>query len=521
MIQPFTRSKAPGKLDLLVLAIVFLVGLVHLSYPFDGDQALFTVGASEMSRGAVLYRDFWDLKQPAIFGFYLVAGRLFGFNEPGIHLFELLYLVAFSATLQVTLKSYYEHPALASLAPLLTVGAYYGISGSWHLTQVEGLVGFPVFVSLWFASTPARDGRRAARFFLSGLAGGLVLLFKFLFLPLLLAFWLAALVELIVRGRERAPVALAWVGAPVAAGVLCSLLIAFGYFAWHGALGIIAYTYFEYPTRAVAELQRPDIGRLLSGLQWFTVWAAPFLALGSVGVWASLSKRMELLTVNLVLWLLAGFCVIFIQRFSWWEYHYLLLLFPLGLLAAKGLDGLWGLLEKSTAVLASRKARAAATLCVALLFLPVLAPLALKGVSFTRAGLTLQSERRLQYRSKISRQYRTALSEVAFLSEPGNLPGDIYVCGNPLFYYLSGRHQAIASNGWMLELFLSEQWAQMADQLSASRPPYIFIASEYSEMIPERAPQTSRLLEENYRVLRRGDAGVWYVLEKGSHQSTH
>ena len=64
-------------LDGFVLAAVILVGLIHLPYPFDGDQALFTTGASKIYRGATLYRDFWDLKQPGIFGFYLLGGVLF------------------------------------------------------------------------------------------------------------------------------------------------------------------------------------------------------------------------------------------------------------------------------------------------------------------------------------------------------------------------------------------------------------------------------------------------------------
>ena len=137
---------------LLALGFIILIGLIHLPCPFGGDQALFTIGALKISNGAILYRDFWDLKQPGFYGFYVLAGSLFGFDEVGIHTFELLYMTFFRLVLMKTLRGYYTNPSMAGLVPLLTVGIYYGVSGQWHLTQLEALVGFPMFLSLWFAS---------------------------------------------------------------------------------------------------------------------------------------------------------------------------------------------------------------------------------------------------------------------------------------------------------------------------------------------------------------------------------
>lgn len=47
-----------SKIDFLVLISVVIIGLIHLPFPFSGDQALFTTGALEMQQGKVLYRDF-------------------------------------------------------------------------------------------------------------------------------------------------------------------------------------------------------------------------------------------------------------------------------------------------------------------------------------------------------------------------------------------------------------------------------------------------------------------------------
>ena len=83
--------------------------LVNLPQPFTGDQALFTIRASEMSDGKILYRDLWVPKQPGIFYFYFVGGMLFGFNEIGVHTFELLYMTALSIVLILALKGYFKH----------------------------------------------------------------------------------------------------------------------------------------------------------------------------------------------------------------------------------------------------------------------------------------------------------------------------------------------------------------------------------------------------------------------------
>ena len=52
----------------------------------------------------MLYRDFWDVKQPGIYLFYLVGGSVLGYSEVALHLFELAYQLAFAVVLIVTLR---------------------------------------------------------------------------------------------------------------------------------------------------------------------------------------------------------------------------------------------------------------------------------------------------------------------------------------------------------------------------------------------------------------------------------
>ncbi len=486
-----------------------------MAYPFSGDQALFTIGAKKIAGGAVLYRDFWDLKQPAIFLFYLMGGWLFGFHEVGIHLFELLYWMGFAVVLLFTLKKYFDDRVILILTPLLTVGIYYAISGTWHLTQAEGLVGFPMFLALWFAlEFKAREQGLPVPMFLSGLMGGVVLPFKFLFLPIVVSFWLAAIIHALVQNRSSIREVATRLATPVLAGVMLPLLIAFAYFAATGTLELVAYAYFEYPSRAMAELPGQSVGRLLHCIQWFLGWSAPLLGLAIFGTF--FGRRRGLLTLNLWLWAAVGLVIIFIQRTSWWEYHFVLLLVPLGVLAAMGLDALWTKI-KADDTGTFRRRGLLACLSLALLLSPVLLTLALKSVTLVRHRFALKKDQRLAYHSIVGQDYgvsdyETSFAEVAFLSEPTSLVGNIFVCGNPVYYHLSGRDQAIAANGWMLELFLAEQWQQMTRQLSEARPSYIFVSAAYTEVIRQKSPEMTHLLEVDYNVLRQSSAGVWYVL---------
>jgi hypothetical protein len=503
-------------LDVLVLVVIILIGLVHLPYPFSGDQAQFTIGALKISNGAILYRDFWDLKQPGMYGFYLLAGAVFGFDEVGIHTFELLYMVTFSLVLMKTLRGYYANPSMAALVPLLTVGVYYGVSGQWHLTQLEALVGFPMFLSLWYGMGSANlSWRESLRFFLSGVMAGIVLLFKFVFLPILAAFWLTTLVDATASKREPLLPTLIRIGVPVVLGMLVPLLIVVGYFAANNTVGLLYWTFFEYP----AQLMRdpPYTNSVINGLRWLITQFAPLIVLGFIGAYVSLTKeRDRLLTVNLVIWSVLGVAVILLQPFSRWEYHYLLLFVPLGILSVKALDVLWERMKTFGPPVNSWGSRMAGSVVLVLLFSSVLNTLGKKSLDLARHGFALTREQRLQYQRSSSSAYLEALAEVKFLSEPGSLPGDIYIIGDPIYYLVSGRNQAIALNGWGPELWLPSQSLRLTAQLSQACPPYIFNAM--GNLVSERSPGTARFIDENYHALRRSNRGVWYVVRaNGEH----
>src|SRR3954454_6581937 len=197
-------SRRLQRADLWVLAVIAALGVLVSVQPFTGDQALFAAGARQLRHGDVLYRDFWDVKQPGIYAFYLVGGTLFGFSELAIHLFELAVLLAFSVLLQISLRDRFTTSWVASVVPLLVVGTYYAGADPLGLTQVESLIGVPLFVALWL-TVKAGDApeHEHALLFGSGVAGGIVLVLKLVFAPILAAFWLVAFVHIWRTDNER------------------------------------------------------------------------------------------------------------------------------------------------------------------------------------------------------------------------------------------------------------------------------------------------------------------------------
>jgi hypothetical protein len=257
---------------------------------------------------------------------------------------------------------------------------------------------------------------------------------------------------------------------------------------------------------------------LMNGLVWFTQTFAPLMALGTIGAYAMVRRHRDALTLSLMLWSILGLGIILFQRLSWWEYHYLLLFVPLGILGAQGVDSLWSHLERLGASNAPSYSRLVGVLSLILLFSSVADSLARQGLYLARNGFALSWEDRFNYQTSVNSGYQSVHEEVAFLKEPGSVPGDIYVFGDPLYYYLSGRDPAIPLLAtWFTAL--PEQWLELLDALDEARPHYVFVATgaldgirSYNPRVAPCLDQTMPRIERNYRILRTGENGTWYVL---------
>jgi hypothetical protein len=491
------------------LALVAVAGLANLPVPFDYDQAFFTVGAHELDRGALLYRDFWDLKQPGVFWFYLAAGHLGGFHEIGIHAFELAWMLGLAIALFVPLRGPAGSPGLARLAAVLTVGLYYAVTGANHLTEVEALVALPTFLCLsWALRASKRPGGAFGALLLSGCAGGVTLLIKLVLLPIPLGIWLVALWHTEwPDGRPTVAAAVRWAAA-VALGLAVTLGVAAAVLAAQGVLRDALWTTFVHPATIAATT--PAVGSrryVVAGLLWFVEHLGPALGFALIGAYSRLSRvgprAARALTWGLVAWVATASLAIVLQR-RWWPYHYLLFFVPVGILAAMGVQACW---RQVTA--AQKLPRWLLAAALASMFLAPTAMLATKLVRLPNGLPRASEERRLEYAASFQPDYALFARNVRFLRDPASLPGPIYVFSNPLFYYLSARRPETAFPGSWYDNYDGRIWGMLGQQLAQRLPAYVFVDNENTSLVADHAI-IAPLLRRCYREHHEDSRGMWY-----------
>lgn len=495
--------------EALILLMIAVTGITCLPQPFDGDQALFTMGAREWSNGAVYFRDFQDLKPPGIYLFYMIAGRLFGFHEKGIHLFELLWNLLFAWTVIRTSRAWYRTSVMQYAAPLATCGVYYCIADTWHLTQIEWIVGFPLFASIaLMCPLNERSASSSIPFVVAGILGGLTGLFKPLYGLLPASFWLCAILTMPVEGfLNRLRLAIKQ-GAAFALGVSLPLGLAALYFWNQQALASAIKTMFIDPPAVLAQ-KTDGYGMLVQGIRWFFVMYGPLIPLTfAAAVWSVRNDRSGF-SLSLVAWTVAGLLLIMIQR-MWWEYHYLLILAPMGLLSLRAIDKFIAYVSMLDGRWMTRKDRLAA-ICTCLLLFSTWPVLTLYRIAvLSQFGFAWTSEDTLRYQQRQHPEYVFAEEETRFLRSPDAIDGNIYVFGNPIYYHFADRHQAIPPQGWSIKVYLPDQWSGIVRQLKSSRPGYIYVANNKHEQLQKVSTDVLNLLATHYIPTNRTNHGTWY-----------
>jgi hypothetical protein len=89
------------------------------------------------------------------------------------------------------------------------------------------------------------------------------------------------------------------------------------------------------------------------------------------------------------------------------------------------------------------------------------------------------------------------------------------VLGNPLYYWLSGRDQAVARNGAsFIEFMTREQWVTLSAELAHARPAYIHVAHDYDALLGAQHPETApfvQWLTRDYDAVSNDARGTWYA----------
>jgi hypothetical protein len=500
--EPSTSERARAQvMRSIVFCLIAVSALSALPVPFMGDQALFTLGGRALANGSTLYTGFWDMKQPAVFVFYRVAGGMFGYDEVGAHLLELAWQLALVALVLRVVRGRFDHGWLEPLAALFSVGFYYAIVTTQEMTQVESLAGLPVLLAVWlYIRTLDRgNGARNWRPIAAGAALFLVGFFKLMLVAVPVVCWVALTVTTDRASRSSvARRAASWIA--LGAIVPSAMLVAWA--VESGAFTEMLRTWFQVPL-GVPERAGRSTGELVRALWMFTKLFAPLLLLAAVGSVRALRRR-DPVAQSMLAWLVVGFVLYALQL--WWFYLLMLLVVPIGVLAAYGVDVLW-----------SNGSRLPRRLLV-VVAIAFVASCAFAGertarrvVHLARHGFAVGGDNRRAFQFDESPRYEMIAREARVLRE---LPehDTVVVWGDPLYLYLGEREQAIAMNGWAPEHLDHRLWRRAARELAVARPSVVFVEKSSAHLIDSRGPGVAAVLARDYAIVRRDAEGTWYRL---------
>lgn len=490
------------------LAVAF-VAVITLPFPFYGDHGVFVTMARVIDGGGTPYLDYWDIKPPGIFLYFLLAGNLFGYTEIGIHLFEFLCMAAFAIVLLRTVGRRMSNPVLAAMVPIFVIGLYYAVSNRRQLTQVEGIVALPIFVAMWSAYRSTYDHRRWL-LFLSGIAGGVVVLFKPLFAVVLLPIWLLTVWLRSAETNKSRVRTLGEVAGLAALGALVPVVPVVLWLQLEGALTVALETWIVIPARVLGELPPLESAQLGTAVEWFLAGYGPMLALALYGLATVWRKRRSRLVGYLTTWIAGGAVAFLLQSHSWWNYYLHIITFPVTILAALTFDQLWRNRAAQSAPV-TRKTIVLWVLGALILLAPAAPPVAGRTRTHFETGFSLGPTEQLAFQASYSAGlYERVYEDTEFLRSERSRPGDIFVFGDPLYFSFSGRLPAVRLNGWSPEVMLSDQWTELLADLDRARPIYVFLQDDQLSMIEDRGPAVLDFVEDNYATIAKTEMGTWY-----------
>jgi len=493
--------------SLCVLAAIAFFGVSRLPDGLGPDQALFLVGARSMSAGGVPYRDFWDVTPIGSFLFYLAAGRLFGFTDLGVHLFELLYMLLFAVSLIVALGRTFGSRT-GCVAALVTVGGYYLVGDEWWMTTSGILATFPTFVVLAALALAAEHPDQTRWLAVAGLAAGGVFLFKPVLFAIPLAICLCWAVVMSRRVTRAHWIVLAGFTLLPVAGLIV-------WFARHGALRLLVDTMITTPAEIARTVVLGDrLPILRASIKWLIVNLAFVLFLAGAGLYRSWTvtrvshdradRRELFVPLALVVWVVTATGVILVQVWSWWVSHWLILLVPLGVLGALAF-------QRDRSGVPARPSPRWPIVVVTLLLAYPLERNAWDIVKGFPASLAaLRADQRPAYQSARVTWYAERQADLSFLTEPGRRPGALFAWGNPYIYLADGT-RALGSTILAPPMVTTPAlYARMLSELEKTAPVYIYLKRRPHEAAFLAAPDRRAFLDDHYDVARRSPYGTWF-----------
>lgn len=481
------------------LVAVAALGVLQVPSPLTGDQALYLVGGRSLAGGLGLTDGFWIDKTPAILLWYGGVRAVTGEGAAWFRLAEIVWLLGFVSWLAVCLRERYRTAWGATAMPLLVVGTHLAVATPYELGQVEALIGVPLFLAVWGVLPDADGGcppvRRRA---LAGVCAAAALAFKQPYLVIPVAAWSVTALRTPGLRRPR------WL-LPAVLALGTTLVVTCAWIALTGDLGDALWTWFRYAPTTGSMDGRP-LARLRSMVAAAVTLEGLAAVLAAIGVVRARRAR-DPLRDALATWVVVGGVLILAQH--WWDYLPIVLVVPVGILAADALDDL-----ASTGWPARRRWGAAA---LALgLALPAAVRVGERTLDLAHHGFALSTADRVVYRAELEPVVLEARAFRAALEASGAGAADgVYVLGDPQYQYEAGVPYAAAINGWSPEFLTEELWDRLTAELRSSEPGHILVDDFSRAEAEERGGAFLAWLDDRYCLVRRlGDAD-WYA-QRGS-----
>ena len=266
---------------LLLGCILVIAAAQSLGWPYIHDSPLMVYAGWRLAQGAVPYRDLFDMNMPGTYFAMWGMGALFGWDNRGFRIFDLLCLSTLALATFAWLRQFGRAPAVAAsmLFPL-----WYLAAGPSTSMQREFLALVPLAMALALVESPWSP---SARFFGTGILAGAAALIK----PQFLLLALPAMTYLtLTAAQSRSRVRLVLV---MTAGVALPILATFAFLAYRGGLSAfvdIATNYWPLYTHLTGNHQTISGSERLAYLATSTLEGLmnPYILLALAGLVAAI-----------------------------------------------------------------------------------------------------------------------------------------------------------------------------------------------------------------------------------------
>ena len=331
-IYPRTGVETLAWRACLTLLAVWAIG--YIWWPFSNDQGNLAWVGGVIRDGGMPYRDAWDVKGPAVHLLFALAGAVFGAGEPGLRLFDLLFL-ALGAWSLSRLAVHYAGPRSGRWSIVLFL-LWYASLDHHNTAQPDGWAG--VMLTSAVALMVTRTNRPAP---LAGFGSGVLIAVCALIKPTYALFMLLPLIEGTAQYAtvERKPAiarTLKFWGASLV-GFCAPIALCVGWFVARGALGDWMDVHLRWVPSSYSQIDEAWLNRILFVVTFFTTkqfaLAIPLTIAGLVVVRLSRWRRD---TALLATWAALALLGVVIQG-QFFAYHWHPLQPPLALLAGLGI----------------------------------------------------------------------------------------------------------------------------------------------------------------------------------------